>query len=61
MPRVPGVNHLRAVPALQKAGFRIADQGKHIAMEKGPVKVYIPRHNPIDAFTMGSIIVRAGG
>ena len=30
MPKLPGVNHLDAVRALQKAGFRIARQGKHI-------------------------------
>ena len=35
MPRIPGVNHLRAVRALEKAGFRIARQGKHIVMTDG--------------------------
>ena len=28
MPKIPGVNHLRAVKALEKAGFRILRQGK---------------------------------
>ena len=60
MPRVPGVNHKRAIQALEKAGFRIINQGKHVKMRKGRVTVYIPRHNPIDAFTMGSIIAQAG-
>jgi predicted RNA binding protein YcfA (HicA-like mRNA interferase family) len=32
MPKLPGVNHLRAVKALEKAGFRIDRQGKHIFM-----------------------------
>lgn len=32
MPSLPGVNHLRAVAALQKAGFQIVRQGKHITM-----------------------------
>ncbi len=60
MPRIPGVNHLDAVRALEKAGFRITRQGKHITMSDGRLKVAIPRNNPIDAFTMGGIIRRAG-
>ncbi|WP_341853700.1 hypothetical protein VQZ30_07300 [Microcystis aeruginosa 1339] len=33
MPRIPGVNHLDAVRALEKVGFRIIRQGKHIIIE----------------------------
>jgi predicted RNA binding protein YcfA (HicA-like mRNA interferase family) len=34
MPKIPGVNHLRAVKALEKAGFRILRQGKkHIVIQ----------------------------
>jgi predicted RNA binding protein YcfA (HicA-like mRNA interferase family) len=54
------VNHLRAVRALQKAGFAIDRQGKHIFMSKGRLKVVIPRHNPVDAFTMAAIVRDAG-
>ena len=32
MPKLSGVNHLQAVKALEKAGFHIARQGKHIVM-----------------------------
>ena len=60
MPRVPGVNHLHAVRALQKAGFHIAHQGKHIKMAKGQITVSIPRHNPINPSTMGNIVVQTG-
>ena len=60
MPRLPGVSHRRAIRALQKAGFRIEHQGKHVKMVKGGVVVLIPRHNPIDAFTMGAIVGQAG-
>ncbi len=35
MPRLPGVNHLDAVRALEKGGFRVARQGKHIGMTDG--------------------------
>ena len=60
MPRVPGVNHLNAVRALEKAGFRILRQGKHIVMTDGVRVLTIPRHNPVHAITMG-VIVRAAG
>src|SRR5256885_12728373 len=35
VPKIPGVNHLDAVRALEKAGFRIIRQGKHIVMSDG--------------------------
>ena len=60
MPKFPGVNHLDAVRALQKAGFYILRQGKHIIMAKGKRRAIIPRHNPIKAFTMGGIVKDAG-
>ena len=60
MPRMPGVNHLQAVRALEKAGFNVARQGKHIVMNKGTKILTIPRHNPINAFTMAGIVRDAG-
>jgi len=60
VPRIPGVNHLDAVRALERAGFRIVRQGKHIIMSDGTRQVTIPRHNPIRAFTMGGIAQDAG-
>jgi len=35
MPKLSGINHLQAVKALEKAGFRIVRQGKHIVMSDG--------------------------
>jgi len=35
MPRLPGVNHQQAIKAFEKAGFRIARQGKHVTMTDG--------------------------
>jgi hypothetical protein len=35
MPKIPGVNHLRAIKAFEKAGFRVVRQGKHIVMSDG--------------------------
>ena len=60
MPKIPGVNHLNAVRALEKAGFRILRQGKHIVMSDGVRILTIPRHNPVNAFTMGGIVRDAG-
>ena len=60
MPKLPGVNHLRAVKAFQKAGFVIDRQSKHIFMSKGSVKIVVPRNNPIDAYTMAAIVRDAG-
>ena len=60
MPKYPGVSHLAAVKALEKAGFWVARQGKHIVMTNGGRIVTVPRHNPVNAITMGSIIRDAG-
>lgn len=60
MPRIPGVNHQDAVRALEKAGFRVVRQGKHIVMTDGVRIITIPRHNPVNAFTMGGIVRDAG-
>ena len=60
MPKIPGINHLEAVRALEKAGFRILRQGKHIVMTAGMRIVTIPRHNPVNALTLGAIVRDAG-
>jgi predicted RNA binding protein YcfA (HicA-like mRNA interferase family) len=60
MPKLPGVNHLDAVRALEKVGFRIIRQGKHVIMSDGSRKLVIPRHNLVDAMTMGGIVRGAG-
>lgn len=60
MPKLPGINHLQAVRALEKVGFRISRQGKHIVMTDGTRVLTIPRHNPVNAITMGNIVRDAG-
>jgi predicted RNA binding protein YcfA (HicA-like mRNA interferase family) len=60
VPKIPGVNHLDAVRALERAGFRIIRQGKHIVMSDGVRIITIPRHNPVNAYTMGGIARDAG-
>jgi predicted RNA binding protein YcfA (HicA-like mRNA interferase family) len=60
VPKLPGVQHLQAIRALQKAGFRIAREGKHVVMTDGQRILTVPRNNPINAFTMGGIVRDAG-
>ena len=60
MPKLPGVNHLDAVRALEKAGFWIERQSKHIVMTNGMRIITIPRHDPLNAITMGNIARDAG-
>ena len=60
MSKLPGINHLRAVAALEKAGLRILRQGAHIVMTDGARILTIPRHNPVNAITMGGIVRDAG-
>ncbi len=60
MPKLPGVNHLDAVRALEKAGFRDTRQGKHIVKTDSTRILTIPLHNPVNAYTMGGIVRDAG-
>jgi predicted RNA binding protein YcfA (HicA-like mRNA interferase family) len=60
MPKLPGVPHLQAVRALEKAGFVLIRQGKHIIMSNGVRTVQVPRNNPVNAYTMAKIIRDAG-
>jgi predicted RNA binding protein YcfA (HicA-like mRNA interferase family) len=60
MPKLSGINHLRAIRAFEKAGFKIIRQGKHITMSNGDRVIVIPRANPVNAFTMAGIVKDAG-
>lgn len=60
MPRLPGIGQKAAERALKKAGFQVIRQGKHITMSDGVHIVQLPRHNPINSFTMGKIAKDAG-
>jgi hypothetical protein len=44
----------------EKAGSRIVRQGKHIVLSNGARFLTIPRHNPVNAITMGGIVRDAG-
>lgn len=55
MPKIPGISPAQAVQALEKIGFRVIRQGKHIVMSDGVTRLTMPRHSPINAYTMGAI------
>jgi predicted RNA binding protein YcfA (HicA-like mRNA interferase family) len=60
MPKIPGVSQRDAVRVFQKLGYRIARESGHIIMSNGKNRLVIPRHNPINAITMGGIAKAAG-
>ena len=60
MPNCPGVNHRRAIHAFMKMGYWVEREGRHVIMTNGTVDLVIPRNNPINGYTMGGLIVRAG-
>jgi predicted RNA binding protein YcfA (HicA-like mRNA interferase family) len=58
--KIPGISHRRAVRALQKAGFEVVREGKHIVLTDGVRILTIPRANPVNAYTMAGIVRDAG-
>ncbi len=60
MPKLPGISQREAVRVFEKLGFRVARQSGHVVMTNGKLRVIIPRHNPINALTMGAIAKDAG-
>jgi len=60
VPKLPGIPHLQAVRALEKAGFKLVRESKHIVMSDGQRILTIPRANPVNAYTMGGIVRDAG-
>ena len=60
MPKLPGIGHADAVRVFRKVGFEIAREGKHTIMSNGRVRLTIPRHTTINAFTMGALARDAG-
>ena len=60
MPKIAGITQRDAVRVFEKAGFRVTRQSGHIIMTDGKVRLVIPRHNPINAITVGGIAKTAG-
>ncbi len=59
MGNVPQVNHQRVVRALERAGYKIIRQGKHIIMSDGKTVLTVPRNNPIKTTTLKQILESA--
>ena len=59
MGNVPQVNHQRVIRALERAGYKIIRQGKHIIMSDGKTVLTIPRNNPIKTTTLKQILESA--
>jgi predicted RNA binding protein YcfA (HicA-like mRNA interferase family) len=57
---LPSLPHLRIVAAMERAGFRVLRQGKHVVMTNGQTMVTIPRHNPVNRWTLAGILKDAG-
>ena len=60
MPKLSGIHQREAIRVLEKIGFKIKRQSGHIVMSNGNIRLTIPRHNPINAITMGHIAKDAG-
>lgn len=60
MPKLPGISQRDAVRVFQKLGYHIARESGHIIMSNGKIRLVLPRHNPINAITMGGIAKTAG-
>lgn len=60
MGKLPGVQHLHAVRAFERAGYRVMRQSKHIIMSNGQRVLTIARNNPYKRHRMGIIIRGAG-
>ena len=60
MADVPSLPHLRVVQAFERAGFHVLRQGKHVVMTDGKSILTIPRHNPVNRWTLAGIIREAG-
>ncbi|NDC35425.1 MAG: addiction module toxin, HicA family [Synechococcaceae bacterium WB9_2_112] len=55
MPRLPGVSQQEAVRVFQKLGYRVVRESGHLIMSNRERRLVIPRHDPINAITMGAI------
>lgn len=55
MPKIPGISQREAVRAFAKCGYWVVRESGHIVMFNGKTRLIIPRHNPINAITMGAI------
>lgn len=56
MARIQGINHQQVIRALEKTGFKVARQNKHIVMTDGVKILTISRANLVNDYTLGGIV-----
>ena len=54
------VSSARAQKAFEKVGFKVIRQGKHTVMSDGARYLTLPRRNPINPYTLRTLIRAAG-
>ena len=59
MGEIPQVNHKRIIRALERAGYRVLRQGKHVIMTDGKSVITVPRNNPVKTTTLKQILESA--
>jgi len=60
VPRLPGISQRDAVRVFQKLGYRVVQESGPVILSNGTRRLVIPRHDPINAITMGAIARDAG-
>ncbi len=60
MPKLSGISHQLVIRAFERAGFRVARQGKHVTLTDGERIITVPRADPVNSFTLAGIIKDAG-
>ena len=60
MPKLPDISLREAIRVFEKLGYEVMREGKHTMMSNGIRTLVIPRHNPVNPYTMGQIASAAG-
>jgi predicted RNA binding protein YcfA (HicA-like mRNA interferase family) len=60
VPRLPGISQKAAVRVFEKLGYCIVRKSGHLILSNGEKRLVIPRHDSINAITMGAIARDAG-
>jgi len=56
---LPGISQKEAVRVFLKLGYRVVRESGHLILSHGERRLVLPRHDPINAITMGSITMGA--
>lgn len=59
-PRLPGIRLAEAIRALEKVGFQVVRQNKHVFLRRGNAVVILPHSRDVDPYIMAAAIRKAG-